>query len=104
PTRRPSDLAMPPMGACDEEDGSPCHQVYMFHPMAPTRAPATIARPFMPSGGLMMPEPTVWATPVPRKAPSRLKNAAMSRATRGGSALVDTEVAMAFAASWKPFV
>ncbi len=33
-----------------------------------------------------------------------LTMAAMTRAARGVSARVDTDVAMAFAASWKPFV
>ena len=44
------------------------------------------------------------ATSVPSSAPSRLNAAAMSSATRGVSARVDTDVAMAFAASWKPLV
>ena len=47
---------------------------------------------------------TVWATFCPRKAPTKFMTAAMARATRGVSARVDTEVAMALAASWKPLV
>src|SRR5919201_621179 len=37
-------------------------------------------------------------------APARLATAAMSTATRGVTARVPTEVAIAFAVSWKPFV
>ena len=52
----------------------------------------------------MMPLPTVSATFVPKNAPKRLATAAMTSATRGVSARVETEVAIAFAASWKPLV
>src|SRR5205085_6819406 len=31
----------PPMSACDELEGSPCHQVIRFQAMAPTRAANT---------------------------------------------------------------
>ena len=55
-------------------------------------------------GASMMPLPTVLATLVPKKAPTRLATAAMSRAMRGVSARVDTEVAIALAESWKPLV
>ncbi len=46
----------------------------------------------------------VWATFVPKKAPKRLATAAMASATRGVRARVETEVAIALAASWKPLV
>jgi hypothetical protein len=46
----------------------------------------------------------VVATPVPSRAPTRFITAASSSAARGVSARVDTDVAMAFAASWKPLV
>ncbi len=67
--------------------------------MAPTRAEPTMSRPTVPDGGEMMPLPTVLATLVPMKAPRRLKTAAMTRAIRGVSARVETEVAIALAAS-----
>ena len=51
-----------------------------------------------------MPSPTVLATLVETRAPRRLSPAAMITATRGESARVDTEVAMALAVSWKPLV
>lgn len=63
-----------------------------------------MSNPWVPSGASMIPLPTVWATSVPRWAPMKFITAARRSATRGVSARVETEVAMAFAASWKPFV
>ena len=47
---------------------------------------------------------TVWATFWPRKAPTKFMIAAMASATRGLRAPVETDVAIALAASWKPLV
>src|SRR5436190_1948856 len=94
----------PPIRACDEEEGSPRDQVRMFHAKAPKSAANTTTRLLGPGGSVMMPLPTVLATLAPKNEPSRLKTAAMPRATRGLSARVDTDVAMALAASWKPLV
>jgi len=47
----------------------------------------------------MMPLPTVWATLVPKNAPARLAIAAIPSAMRGVRARVDTDVAIALAAS-----
>ena len=47
---------------------------------------------------------TVLATFWPRKAPTKFMTAAMASATRGVSARVETDVAIALAASWKPLV
>jgi hypothetical protein len=58
----------------------------------------------MPSGASMMPLPTVLATPVPIRAPTKFMTAAMISATRGVSARVETDVAIALAASWNPLV
>ena len=52
----------------------------------------------------MIPLPTVFATAVVTNAPARFAIAAISTASRGDSARVETEVATAFAVSWKPFV
>ena len=52
----------------------------------------------------MIPWPTVFATAVVANAPARFAIAAISTASRGESARVETEVATAFAVSWKPFV
>ena len=52
----------------------------------------------------MRPLPTVLATLAPKNEPMQLPTAAMPSATRGVSARVETDVAIAFAASWKPLV
>src|SRR3954447_16698864 len=96
--------ARPPMRAWEDEDGSPNHHVMRFQPVAPTRAAATSHSPLTPVGASMIPEPIVAATFPPKKAPNRLAIAAIARATRGLRARVEIEVAMAFAASWKPLV
>src|SRR5689334_14071266 len=86
-----------PMRACVEEDGRPKYHVIRFQMIAPKSAASTTTRPAFPGGGLMTSD-TVWATFCPRKAPTKFITAARIRATRGVSARVDTEVAMAFAA------
>ncbi len=58
----------------------------------------------MPVGVSMIPAPTVAATLVETSAPTTFITAARSSAARGVSALVDTEVAIAFAESWNPLV
>ena len=94
------------MIACVDDDGRPSRQVIRFQTMAPTSAESTMIRPSsaLTSVMLMMSSAMVVATLVPRSAPRRLKNAAMSSATRGVSARVETDVAIALAASWKPLV
>ncbi len=52
----------------------------------------------------MMPLPTVAATSVEMSAPITFITAARASATRGVSALVEMDVAIAFAESWKPLV
>src|SRR4029079_10798287 len=94
----------PPMSACDDDDGSPKYQVSRFQPVAPTSAANTTTRLAAPGGSWMMPLPTVFATLAPRNDPRRLNTAAIARATRGVNARVDTDVAIALAASWNPFV
>ena len=53
---------------------------------------------------LTIPLPTVFATAVVTKAPAMLATDAIRTARRGDMARVDTDVATAFAVSWKPFV
>ena len=94
--------ASPPMRAWLEDDGSPSHQVNRFHAMAPVRAATSVAMvttPLSTSPLLMVP-----ATAVPSMAPTRLKKAARAMAWRGVRTLVETTVAMALAASWKPLM
>ena len=95
------------MSACEDDDGIPNHHVMRFQTIAPTMADSTMTRPrwvLRASVMSMIPLPMVSATSVPSMAPTRLNPAAMIRAARGVSARVETEVAMALAASWKPFV
>ena len=75
----------------------------MFHVIAPSRPHITITSPWVPGPGSIVSE-TVWATFWPRNAPTKFMTAAMARATRGFSAPVETEVAIALAASWNPLV
>src|ERR1044072_1007215 len=76
----------------------------MFQAIAPTSAENRMIMPCLPVGVAISPSLTVLATPLPRKAPARVITAAMASAARGVSARVETEVAMALAESWKPFV
>src|SRR5215213_2674234 len=94
--------ANPPMRACDEEVGSPSHQVRKFQATAPT-SPAKTTASLTTSGSTVL--PTVLATAVwkTRKA-MKLKKAAQRTASRGVSTLVETTVAIELAASWKPLV
>ena len=92
----------PPISACDELEGMPKYQVIRFQAMAPARAASTTVCESV--GSVTRPLPTVFATFWPAKAPSMLKAAAMSSATRGDSARVEIEQAMALAESWKPLV
>src|SRR5919197_644286 len=92
----------PPISACDELDGRPSHQVRRFQAIAPRSAASTVRS--VARFVSMIPCPTVFATAVVTKAPARLATAATRTADRGESARVETEVATAFAVSWKPFV
>src|SRR5579864_8878963 len=90
--------AYPPMRACDEDVGSPHHQVSRSHTMAPARAASTTYWVTMSSR--IIPLPMVLAMAVPRKkAATKLKNAAQNTASLGESTRVETTVAMELAAS-----
>ena len=83
----------------------PSRQVVRFHAMAPNRPHITIVRPCVAEKPeVSMVSLTVCATFWPSSAPTKFMIAAITRATRGVSARVDTEVAIALAASWKPLV
>src|SRR5690606_2301363 len=94
----------PPNSEWEEEVGQPNHQVMKFHVIAPTTPAQTMSRPDIPPGSSTSPLATVEATLPPRWAPRKLPTAAIASAGRGRSARVETEVAMAFAASWNPLV
>ena len=93
----------PPIRACEEDDGSPKYHVIRFQVIAPTRPASTMTRPWLPEGGLIT-SLTVLATSWPSSAPTKFITAARTRAIRGVRARVETEVAIAFAASWNPLV
>src|SRR3954464_3099267 len=92
----------PPISACDELDGRPSPHVAMFHAIAPTRPANTTVVVIAPASTI--PEPTVAATFSEMKAPAKFSTADNATAKRGDMARVETDVAMAFAVSWKPFV
>src|SRR5918995_1695139 len=71
--------AYPPNSACDELVGSPKYHVIRFQTIAPT-SPAMITE-YVTMSRSTMPDPTVLATPVPKKkAATKLKNAAHATA------------------------
>src|ERR671930_385999 len=92
----------PPISACDELEGRPNHHVRRFHAIAPKSAASTVC--CVARFASMRPLATFFATAVVTKAPARFATAAISTAIRGVTARVPTEVAIAFAVSWKPFV
>ncbi len=73
-----------------------------FQVIAPSSAASSVWFVTWPRS--MIPFPTVFATAVVTNAPARFATAAISTASRGESARVETEVATAFAVSWNPFV
>lgn len=93
----------PPISACEDDEGSPKYQVIRFQVIAPSTPAASTVSPCSPLGGVIT-SLTVLATWTPSSAPSMFITAAISSATRGVSARVDTAVAIALAASWNPLV
>jgi hypothetical protein len=93
---------MPPIRAWLELEGSPKYQVTRFHVIAPTR-PARTTSSVMISWSTI-PLAIVAATSKETKAPRKLSTEALRTAIRGVRARVETEVAIEFAVSWKPFV
>src|SRR5919202_3334239 len=85
-----------------ELDGSPRYQVTRFHTMAAISAETTSV--WVETSGGMMPLPTVVATAVPDRAPTKLRTPAISTARPGDSTRVATTVAIALAVSWKPLM
>src|SRR5262249_55651465 len=103
PCAASAEPASPPTRAWPELDGSPRSHVRTFHTTAASTpapiteiacAPETETTPAI-----------VLATAVPTsRAPRRLNAAESSTASSGRAPRVATRVAIAFAASWKPFV
>ena len=107
-TRAPAASAeptSPPIRACDDDDGSPNHQVIRFHAIAPSSPHRTMTSPSTTENpSVLIVSLTVWATFWPSSAPTKFMTAASVSATRGVKARVETDVAIALAASWKPLV
>src|SRR5690606_13713809 len=94
----------PPISACEDEDGSPNHQVIRFQMMPPMSAHRISCEPTSTTPTSIRPEAMVLATAVPVSAPSRFMPAARETACIGESTLVATTVAMELAVSWKPLM
>src|SRR6266567_1636363 len=92
----------PPMREWLELEGKPNHQVAMFHANAAITAQSTVG--IVTTSVSTRPLPIVEATAPPSSAPVRLKKAAIAIALRGVRTRVETTVAMALAASWKPLL
>ena len=90
------------MSACDELDGIPKYQVSRFQVIPPARPAATTCSVTTPVS--TRPLAIVAATASERNAPTRLSTPERATATRGGSAPVAIEVAIALPVSWKPLV
>src|SRR5712691_59712 len=92
--------AIAPTSACDEDVGRPKSHVMMSHAIAPTR-PAKMTLLSNTPGFTVLAIVAATFVPNTRNA-TKLKKAAHTAACRGESTLVDTTVAMEFAASWNP--
>src|SRR5215831_13339444 len=87
------DPITPPIRACDELDGMPNSQVRRFQMMPPARPAATTVR--VTSAVLTRPLAIVAATARERNAPMKFSSPETATATRGGSAPVAMDVAIA---------
>ena len=103
PTDQPTAPMIPPISAWDEELGIPQYQVKRFHVIAPIRAAEMIPL-LIRDADMTMSPPIVLATPVLTMAPKKLSAAVIIIAFLGSIARVETDVAMAFAVSWKPLM
>ena len=92
----------PPIRAWLLELGMPHSQVMRFQAIAPPSAAITMAEVVVASS--TRPAPIVLATAVPANAPMKLKVVAIRIAWLGRRARVATDVAIAFAVSWKPLM
>src|SRR3954469_4289609 len=93
---------IPPISACEDDDGSPSHQVVRFQTIAPIRPANTVSRVTDPASTI--PLAIVAATASDRNAPTKFRLEAMITAIRGDIARVETDVAIEFAVSWNPLV
>src|SRR3954471_15155664 len=97
-----TETTMPPMSACDDDEGRPNHHVARFQAIAPIRPANTTVG--VTASASTMPLATVAATSSEMNAPTKLKTADIATAARGDSARVEMLVAIALAVSWNPLV
>src|SRR5436190_1038796 len=81
---------VPPISACDDDDGSPSAQVARFQAIAPTSPAKTVSSVTEPAS--TMPLAIVAATSSDRNAPTKFSVADIATATRGDIARVETDV------------
>src|SRR3954453_14583967 len=93
---------MPPIRACEEDDGIPNHHVTRFQLIAPIKPAKTSLG--VTTSALTIPLAPVAATVIEMKAPTKFRLAAMPTPTRGLSAPVAIVDDMDLAVSWKPLV
>src|SRR5204863_9152556 len=97
PADASADPQRPPISAWLELDGRPSHHVKRFQMIAAISAERTVSS--VTAFVSTRPEPIVFATAVPDIAPIRLNTAASVIACLGVRTFVETEVAIALAAS-----
>src|SRR6185503_21350796 len=74
---------IPPIRACEDDDGSPNHHVVRFQAIAPMSPPNTTVGVIAPASTI--PPATVAATLSERNAPTKFRIAAIVTAMRGAS-------------------
>src|SRR3954451_24170039 len=102
PAATKADPTMPPISACEDDEGRPKYQVARFHAIAPISPAKTIDGVI--TSAWTMPVAIVAATWSDRNAPTKLRREASPTATRGGIARAETDVATALAVAGKPCV
>ena len=88
---------MPPISACEDDDGSPNHHVVRFQAIAPMSPPKTTVGVIAPASTI--PPATVAATFSEMNAPTKFRIAATRDGDRGARAPVAMVVAIALAVS-----
>src|SRR3954454_18861393 len=91
PAATKAEPTIPPISACEDDEGSPKYQVARFQAIAPISPANTIDGVI--TSAWTMPVAIVAATCSDRNAPTKLRNELRPTATRGGIARVETEVA-----------
>src|SRR5882757_5302489 len=97
----------PPIRVCEELDGMPNHQVSKFQAMAPIRPEkitSSVIKSLFTELAIVFPILNSPIRYLEMKNAAKLNKAAHRTAWKGVSTLVDTIVAIEFAASWNPLI